>query len=104
MLKCDLALTGGGQTTYELAATGAPTIAVRLASNQTGNLLGLAARGALFWAGDVGEPDLQDKIRQAILVLAENRDTRQKMSYAGRLLVDGRGADRVAEEILQLCG
>ena len=47
MLACDLALTGGGQTTYELAATGTPAVAIRIADNQTGNLKGLSTCGAL---------------------------------------------------------
>jgi len=37
MLAADMAVCGGGQTTSELAATGTPAIAIRLAENQTLN-------------------------------------------------------------------
>jgi spore coat polysaccharide biosynthesis predicted glycosyltransferase SpsG len=103
MLGCDIAVTGGGQTTYELAATGTPTVAIRLADNQIGNLQGLAAQGTLLWAGDAGEPNLQDKVRQAMVEVAKSPEVRERMSRSGRRLVDGRGAIRVAEQILQLC-
>src|SRR2546422_1325880 len=46
MLGADLALCGGGQTTYELAATGTPAVAIRFADNQTQNLAGLNSAGA----------------------------------------------------------
>src|SRR5262249_25676677 len=55
MLSADIALCGGGQTTYELAAIGTPALAIRLADNQTLNLTSLAAAGTLAWVGDAGD-------------------------------------------------
>jgi len=51
MLAAGLAISGGGQTTFELAATGTPTVAIRLADNQTLTLETLAEAGALIQAG-----------------------------------------------------
>lgn len=41
MLKVDVAITGGGQTTYELVRCGVPMIVLKIAENQSGNIHGL---------------------------------------------------------------
>jgi len=102
MLAADLAISGGGQTTYELAATGTPTVAIRLADNQTQNLTGLSAAGALVWAGDVHDADLEAKTRRALAALAGDPARRTALSQRGRALVDGHGATRVGRAILDL--
>jgi spore coat polysaccharide biosynthesis predicted glycosyltransferase SpsG len=103
MMESDLAVAGGGQTTYELAATGTPAVAIRLVDNQTGNLKGFSSRGVLDWIGDSHDADLQAKLQAAIRRLAGDPGTREKMSRAGRQMVDGRGAFRVAKAILEAC-
>ena len=102
MLGADLAICGGGQTTYELAATGTPAIAVRLADNQTINLKGLSEAGTLVWAGDAGDADLESALADALTTLASDRARRAEMSRRGRELVDGQGAERVARAILDV--
>jgi len=102
MMSADLVLCGGGQTTYELAATGTPAIAVRTALNQTVNLKGLSAAGTLVWAGDVNDADLETKVKQELKTLAGDAPRRATMSRQGRTLVDGQGAVRVAKAILGL--
>lgn len=102
MLGADLALCGGGQTTYELAATGTPAVAIRLADNQTQNLAGLNSAGALVWAGDVHDADLEAKTNRALAALAGDPARRAALSQRGRALVDGQGATRVALAILDL--
>lgn len=102
MLEADLALVGGGQTTYELAATGTPAVAIRMADNQTLNLRGLAEAGALLWVGDAGDGDLETKVTGAVTVLAADPVRRREMSRRGRALVDGQGAMRVARVILDV--
>jgi len=101
MLKCDVALTAGGQTTYELAATGTPTVAIRMADNQTGNLTGLSDTGFLSWAGDVSDQDLAAKVTSSLSGLSD-KARREAMSRAGRALVDGKGAKRVAQAVLEM--
>ena len=103
MLRADIALTTGGQTTYELAATGTPACAVRAATNQTGNLTGLSSRGTLDWVGDVGDADVEVRLEDSLRRLAADRFCREKMGHAGRATVDGQGAARVAKEVLGLC-
>jgi UDP-2,4-diacetamido-2,4,6-trideoxy-beta-L-altropyranose hydrolase len=102
MLGADMALCSGGQTTYELAASGTPAIAVLIAANQTVNLEGLSAAGSLVWGGDVNDADLETKITSELKALAGDTSRRASMSRAGRALVDGQGAARVARALLDL--
>ena len=102
MLAADMALCGGGQTAYELAATGTPALAIRLAENQTLNLTALAEAGTLAWVGDAGDADLEAKIGPALAGLADDPMRRARMSRQGRALVDGRGAGRVARAVADL--
>jgi UDP-2,4-diacetamido-2,4,6-trideoxy-beta-L-altropyranose hydrolase len=100
MLGADLAISAGGQTLYELAATGTPTVGVRLADNQALNLRNLQAEGTLLSAGDAADADLETALTSALRTLAESRERRAEMSRRGRALVDGQGAARVAEALL----
>ena len=102
MLSADLTLCGGGQTTYELAATGTPAIAIQTAENQTINLKGLSAAGSLDWAGDANDADLESKVTRELKALAGDAARRAAMSRLGRTLVDGQGAARVAGALLKL--
>ncbi len=104
MLAADLAVCGGGQTTYELAATGTPAVAIRLAENQTFNLEGLSEAGALVWAGDARDADLESKVTRALAGMAGDAGRRAEMSRRGRALVDGQGALRVGRAIVELSG
>ena len=50
MLSVDLAITAGGQTTYELARCGVPMIMIEVVSNQGGNIRGF---------NELGNPSLE---------------------------------------------
>lgn len=99
MLEADLAVTAGGVTVFELAATGTPAVGVELAPNQRPNLAGMAEAGALLVAGRVGDASLDGAVARALGRLAPDVESRRAMSRRGRELVDGRGAERVAEAI-----
>ncbi len=102
MLAADLAICGGGQTTYELAATGTPAIAIRLADNQRLNLTALAEAGVLMEGGAAEDADLESAVADAVSGLAADPGRREEMSRRGRALVDGGGAARVARAVLKL--
>lgn len=102
MLAADLALCGGGQTTYELASVGTPSIAIRTAENVTGNLKGLAAMGTLIWVGDADDVNLETKVIDEVRALSNDACRREEMSRRGRKVVDGQGAIRVARVLLGL--
>jgi UDP-2,4-diacetamido-2,4,6-trideoxy-beta-L-altropyranose hydrolase len=103
MLSCDVALTGGGQTVYELAATATPAVAIRLFENQTGNLQAMSREEALLWPGDAADADLGPRVVQALKSLDADPTRRRALGTRARSLVDGRGASRVAHILLQAC-
>lgn len=102
MLEADLAISGGGQTTYELAATGTPALAIEMADNQAASLAALAEAGTLVAVGRAGSPDLESTLTAELTALAKDRERRAAMSRRARAAVDGRGARRVAEALLAL--
>ncbi|MFZ2491216.1 MAG: UDP-2,4-diacetamido-2,4,6-trideoxy-beta-L-altropyranose hydrolase [Thermoanaerobaculia bacterium] len=104
MVAADIAISGGGQTTYELAATGTPTVALCLAENQRANLQSLAALGIL----QVVEARTADRLRTELIAalagVISDPERRLKMSGNGRAVVDGKGATRVADAIVERTG
>jgi len=102
MAAADLAVSGGGQTLYELAAAGVPTLALSLADNQDPNIAALAGV-SLLSAGRLSESaaDGFRSIEEGCRQLAADPALRQRMSDAGRSLIDGQGAARVADVILR---
>jgi UDP-2,4-diacetamido-2,4,6-trideoxy-beta-L-altropyranose hydrolase len=93
MRGADLAVTSGGQTTYELAACGLPAVALCEAENQRRSLAALAAIPTLVVAGDPSQ------VGEAAAELAADPAARGGMGAAGQALVDGRGVARVASAI-----
>lgn len=101
MFTCDLAVTAGGYTVYELAALGTPMAILPWAEHQREHAAAMAARGA---AVDLGPPEELDGdgLREAVGGLLGSPDRRREMSAAGRATVDGRGMDRVTERLRRL--
>jgi UDP-2,4-diacetamido-2,4,6-trideoxy-beta-L-altropyranose hydrolase len=92
MLRADLAIAAGGQTTYELAACGVPTLALCVAENQRENLAALASVPALRVASD-------DTFVDDVTALAADATARQRLVDGGQALFDGRGAERAWAEL-----
>lgn len=96
MATADIAICGGGQTTYELAAAGLPAIGILVADNQEANLRGFEAAGSLVRAGAAGDADLRSNLKGCLELLQGDPLRRAAMARCGRALVDGAGARRVA--------
>ena len=101
MSQADIAITGGGQTTYELAATGTPALAILTAQNQQQNLEALDRLGTLIFAGSRDDVDLIEKVSSGFAMLVDDTESRAEMSQRGRELVDGLGAERLALAICE---
>lgn len=52
MSMCDIAVTAGGSTVYELCACGLPSVMYTVADNQTGIAHEFDSRGLVPWCGD----------------------------------------------------
>ncbi len=100
MRQCDLAVTGAGVTSLELACIGVPAIHVVLADNQMLGAQAAQEQGIGLNLGNVPAWDLSTF--QIAYRALESREKRQAMSLAGRSLVDGLGAQRLAEALQHL--
>jgi len=100
MLSSDLAITGGGVTLYELAATGTSALAFCLADNQYKNVTGMAEASVMIdmgWGSKFDEENFYKKINE----LLKDYQLRKKMSKSGQKLVDGKGSWRVSKIIMK---
>jgi len=94
MIESDIAISAGGQTLYELARVGVPTIAVIVAENQLRNVTKWQELGFLenagWWEGIDG---VLDNLLNGIERLIDS-GVRIDLSNMGRVLVDGQGSRR----------
>jgi len=102
MQQADLAISAGGQTLYELARCGTPTIAFCSGADQENNLRALEALGVIRNTGDARAPNWLSNLAQAVQELVENPALRNEMALRAQQLIDGRGADRLAQAIVGL--
>ncbi|MFA7289248.1 MAG: bifunctional UDP-2,4-diacetamido-2,4,6-trideoxy-beta-L-altropyranose hydrolase/GNAT family N-acetyltransferase [Melioribacteraceae bacterium] len=98
MKKSDLAISAAGQTLYELAATGTPTIAVIVADNQINNVKGWVKNSFLTNTFHYENKDLIKSIKSEIEILADT-DLRVLLSCSGMQNVDGQGVKRIVARL-----
>jgi RimJ/RimL family protein N-acetyltransferase len=102
MAAADLAIGAGGVTTWERCCLGLPAIAWPVAANQRRQLDEAAEHGLLF--APATAPVTCEAVAGWLATLAASPALRRAYSRAGRALVDGRGADRVARLLAALHG
>ena len=100
MLGADLAVASFGVTAYELAATATPAVYLCLTDDHARSAASLAQAGAAVVLG-VYTGSEGPGIAAAVRTLVMDNDRRDVMGRAGRLLIDGRGAARVADRIIK---
>lgn len=91
----DLQIGAGGGATWERCCIGAPTLALLAASNQYPVLLPLQSLGVMVLV-DADPPDAHDLVAPLQRLLAD-ASMRRDLSERARRLVDGLGAQRVAQ-------
>lgn len=99
MVGATAAVAAAGTTTWELMACGVPAALVAVADNQRPVLEGVANNAAgvvLGWHEDLDAAGIAESV--AALVADEAR--RRELAARGRALVDGRGALRVIDALL----
>lgn len=102
MAESEVALSAGGSTLYELCAMGVPVIAFSFAENQERLVQTFVKRGIAQYGGNYrtdGNRMIQNTIA-GLETLLEDENLRAEYRKKARTLVDGKGADRIAEVIL----
>jgi len=97
MMKADLAVGAGGATSWERCCLGLPSLVITLAENQKEIAATLDQRGCIVWLGHqdaVSQDALTSALRELLAdgLIAD-------MSRRCLAVVDGRGADRVADVV-----
>lgn len=104
MAESEVALSAGGSTLYELCAMGVPVIAFSFAENQERLVQTFVKRGIAQYGGNYrtdGNKMIQNTIA-GLETLLEDENLRTEYRKKARTLVDGKGADRIAEAIQAL--
>ena len=102
MQSCDIAVTAGGSTMYELCAVGIPILCFSFVDNQEKIVEGFCEQKVVCFGGNflVQGESMLDDISEQIALLKSNLTLRQESSQKERELVDGQGAARIAERLL----
>lgn len=100
MAWADFAVIAGGSTSLEVAYMGLPALVLTLADNQAAIAVAMQKSGvaeSLGWYNTL----TADTLATALKRLANDVPRRQAMAAHGQALVDGFGAKRVVETILE---
>lgn len=98
----DIALSSGGRTVYELAATGTPSIVIAQNEGEVERTKLLREQRAIVFLGNGKNIDLQ-LVPDHLTSLADDTERRSFLSNRGKSTVDGQGIQRIlnlVEEIL----
>ncbi len=101
LAETDLVIGAGGVSLYERMAAGVPSVSLVIADNQRMLIEGAAGAGATCAAGDASELPAH-ALAEIVQSLCADRAARQRMSDRARALIDGQGAERVADAILRI--
>ena len=99
MSSVDLAISASGQTLYELACMGIPTIAIGIIDNQKNNIKNWINQGFIEYAGCWNEKELFNTILDKINYL-QDKNIRQNKKELGVNAVDGKGSLKIVKNVL----
>lgn len=104
MAKCDLAITAGGTTIYELAAIGVPFICFSYAENQEALTAYIGNRKVACFAGHFHKtPEkVLKEMAHMVKVLCYDTAMREAFFCKERQMIDGMGAERLARVLLAM--
>ena len=101
MKEVDLAVSAGGTTLYELCAVGTPTISYSFADNQLYNVKQFAKDGLIDYAGDVRTDDIFANVIKLYEKYDADSNIRKERSVLMQQMVDGKGAERIAQILIE---
>ncbi len=99
MLASDIAITAAGQTLYELAACGTPSIAIAVAENQKSNIHEWKRKGFLLNTIFYNDINFIRRILEQVKSL-QSITIRKKISGIGKKNADGQGSIRVVNYLI----
>ena len=99
MSNVDLAISASGQTLYELACIGVPTIAIGIIDNQKNNIKNWIDQGFIEYAGCWNDDALENNILDKINYL-QDKNRRFDKRLLGIQAVDGKGSLNIVKNIL----
>ena len=99
MLESDISISAGGQTLYELARIGVPTIGICVAENQLGSIREWGKIGFLGNAGWYNENNITTRVDRLLKHL-ENIKLRETKSKIGKIFVGGKGSLKIINRII----
>jgi len=99
MLSSDIAITTGGQTLYELARIGVPTIVISAAENQMNSIKSWEKSGLVFYAGNWKNKELMEKINEYVKKLY-SYELRYRKSSKLKRIFDGKSTLRLIDELI----
>ena len=100
MSSVDLAISASGQTLYELACIGVPTVAIGIIDNQKNNIKNWINQGFIEYAGCWSDDTLLNNILDKIDYLQDN-EIRFDKRLLGIQAVDGKGSLNIVKNILK---
>ncbi|MEX2525584.1 MAG: UDP-2,4-diacetamido-2,4,6-trideoxy-beta-L-altropyranose hydrolase [Gammaproteobacteria bacterium] len=98
MAAADMAVGAGGGTALERCCLGLPSIVIVIAANQAANTSALAQAGAVESLGSAEGLTAQD-VAAAVRALCADGKRRSAMAAAARGICDGRGIQRIIQEL-----
>ena len=103
MSEADFVLSAGGSTLYELASLAKAVICFSIAANQN-NIKSWAEAGAMLYAGDA-KADSHSVVARSVNMLKSllnDENLAKTLGQKAHFFVDGKGAIRLAKELLNL--
>jgi len=103
MLEADVMVGSGGMSVYEIAALGTPGVILGQNAREDKRMRDFARHGTVEYLG-LGTEVEEAALAAAVGALLGDVGRRREMSARGRALVDGLGAARAAEMVLERRG
>ena len=104
MRRCEAAVSAAGTTLFELCAIQVPTVFFACADNQQYDCEFFSTEERMLYAGDIRSDREQclKRICGSLKRILEDEKMRDRMKKKLHKVTDGKGAQRIAEEIIRL--
>ena len=100
--QCDVAISACGTTLYELCVCGVPGICIEISENQQGSDV-WEKRGLMYYAGNVSQDPVKciQRVISGLDKYIHSYTIRKERAFKMHQFVDGKGAIRIAEKIME---